>query len=86
MTFEEANKRLEEVVKKLEQGNITLEEGTSLFEEGVLLAKRCFLMIDESKGKIVEVKNELEKTLSAEVKNSKFNLPVREDSDDDNEE
>lgn len=60
MTFEENSKRLEEIVKKLEKGNISLEDGTKLFEEGVIIAKECYELINKNKGKIIEVKKQLD--------------------------
>ena len=60
MTFEQKCKKLEEIVKKLESSNIGLEEGTKLFEEGVNLSKDCYKMLEESRGKIITIKTELD--------------------------
>ena len=61
MNFEDANKRLQEIVVKLENGNVSLDEATKLYEEGVTLAKDCYKQLENAKGKIVNLKEELEK-------------------------
>ena len=60
MNFEEGNKRLQEIVSKLENNNISIEEGIKLYEEGVEISKKCYEILNESKGKITFLKNELE--------------------------
>ena len=60
MEFEKMLKRIEEIVIKLEGGNCGLEEATNLFEEGKNLAVECFKKLDESKGKITMLVNELD--------------------------
>jgi len=59
MTFEEKVKRLEDIVAILETGNATLEEINKLFAEGVELAKDCFTTLNNSKGKITVLQQEL---------------------------
>lgn len=61
MNFEEANKRLQEIIEKLEKGAIPLDEATKLYEEGVKLAKDCYKQLDSAKGKIVNLKEQLDK-------------------------
>lgn len=61
MNFDDYNNRLQEIVKKLEKNDISVEEGTKLYEEGVEIAKKCFAILNESKGKITILKDELEK-------------------------
>ena len=61
MNFEDANKKLQEIVRKLENGNVSLDEATKLYEEGVILAKDCYKQLENAKGKIVNLKEELEK-------------------------
>ena len=67
MSFEESLKRLEEIVAKLESGECGLDEATKLFDEGKELSKECAKSLDNNKGKIVELTEELdgimEKTL-----------------------
>lgn len=61
VNFEDANKKLQEIVGKLENGNVSLDEATKLYEEGVTLAKDCYKQLENAKGKIVNLKEELEK-------------------------
>lgn len=61
MTFDEYNNRLQEIVKKLEKNDVSVEEGTKLYEEGVEIAKKCYEILNESKGKITILKEELDK-------------------------
>lgn len=60
LSFEEKCKRLEEIVGKLEDPNLSLSEGAKIFEEGVKLSKECYAELENSKGKVVVVKKELE--------------------------
>jgi len=61
MTFDEYNNRLQEIVKKLEKNAVSVEEGTKLYEEGVEIAKKCYAILNEGKGKVTILKNELDK-------------------------
>ncbi len=61
MNFEEANNRLQEIIAKLEDNAISLDEATKLYEEGVKLSKDCYKQLDSAKGKVVNLKEELEK-------------------------
>ena len=56
LTFESASVRLEEIVKILERGNSSLDESLKLYEEGVKLAKTCLDSLEQTKGKITEIK------------------------------
>ncbi len=61
MSFEELVKRLEEIVEKLESGKVNLEEVNKLFSEGADITKKCYEMLNQSKGKIVVLREELSK-------------------------
>lgn len=61
MSFEENNKKLSEIIKKLEKENLGIEESTKLYEEGVKLAKDSYKILNESKGKVTILKEELDK-------------------------
>lgn len=61
MNFDEYNNRLQEIVKKLEKNDVSVEDGAKLYEEGVEIAKKCFSILNESKGKITILKEELDK-------------------------
>lgn len=61
MTFEELVKRLEEIVEKLEGGTAKLDEVNKLFSEGAEIAKKCYEVLNESKGKVTVLRDELGK-------------------------
>ncbi len=60
MSFEENNKKINEIIKKLEKENLGIEESTLLYEEGVKLAKDSYKILNENKGKIIILKEELD--------------------------
>lgn len=59
MNFETAYSKLEEIVKKLEGQNVSLEESIALFNSGIELSKECLIFLNESKGKIQLLTDEL---------------------------
>ena len=59
MTFEEKTKRLEEIVKILEMDEPTLKQINELFTEGVELSKSCFEELNQTKGKVTILQQEL---------------------------
>ena len=59
MNFETAYSKLEEIVKKLEGQNVSLEESIALFNSGIELSKECLKCLNESKGKIQLLTDEL---------------------------
>ncbi len=61
MTFEELVKRLEDIVVQLESGNTKLEEVNKLFAEGAEITKKCYEMLNDSKGKVTVLREELGK-------------------------
>lgn len=61
MNFDEYNVRLQEIIKKLESNDVSVEEGAKLYEEGVQIAKKCYELLKTNKGKVVILKEELEK-------------------------
>ena len=60
MSFEENSKKINEIIKKLERENLGIEESTLLYEEGVKLAKDSYKILNENKGKIIILKEELD--------------------------
>ncbi len=60
MTFEELVKRLEEIVEKLESGTAKLDEVNKLFSEGAEIAKKGYAVLNESKGKVTVLREELD--------------------------
>ncbi len=63
MNFEQGTKELEKIIEKLDSKNVTLEESIVLFEQGVKISKECLALLNESKGKITMVKEELDSLL-----------------------
>lgn len=59
MNFEEATKRLAEIVRLLESGEVKLDEVNALFSEGAELTKNCYKLLQESRGKISVLREEL---------------------------
>lgn len=59
MNFETAYSKLEEIVKELEGQNVSLEESIALFNSGIELSKECLKFLNESKGKIQLLTDEL---------------------------
>ena len=56
MKLEESMKRLEVIASELDSGEKSLEECLKLYEEGVKLAKTCLDNLEQTKGKITEIK------------------------------
>lgn len=56
MKLEENMKRLETIASELDSGEKSLEECLKLYEEGVKLAKTCLDSLEQTKGKITEIK------------------------------
>ena len=63
MNFEENVKRLQEIVEKLESGETKLDEVNTLFVEGADLTKKCYELLNESKGKVTVLREELNKLI-----------------------
>lgn len=61
MTFNECSKRLNEIAENLQKPDITLDQSIELFEESVKLSSNCMEMLKSKKGKITEIKKELDK-------------------------
>lgn len=66
MEFEKLLVELEEVVKKLE-GGVSLDESIALFKKGMELSKSCIASLNESKGKISVLIDEMN-NLTEELK------------------
>ena len=56
MNLEKDMKRLEVIAQTLDSGEKSLEECLKLYEEGVKLAKACSDSLEQTKGKITEIK------------------------------
>lgn len=63
MSFEESINRLQEIVAQLESGETKLEDVNKLFAEGAELTKKCYELLNESKGKVTVLRDELSKLI-----------------------
>ena len=61
MNFEDNMKKLQDVASKLEDQNLSMDDGLKLYEEGVQLATDCYKYLNEVKGKINILKQDLDK-------------------------
>lgn len=60
MEFEQLLKELEKTVAKLDDPSTTLDEGLVLFNKGIELGKECLSALNEAKGKLALLKQELD--------------------------
>lgn len=51
---------LKSITEKLEKDETSLDESLVLFDKGVALAKDCYKVLNETKGKITVLKKDLE--------------------------
>ena len=61
MNYEEAFEKLNQIKDKLENPEITLDESIKLYSESVEYTKICLEKLKETDGKILVIKNELDK-------------------------
>lgn len=61
LSYEEASKELSEIVSQLEEGTLPMSKAIELFERGIELIKICYSCLDNAKGKLVEIKETLDK-------------------------
>ena len=60
MPYPEKMKKLQEIADKLEKNEVTFEESLKLFEEGNKIVKDLYLELNNAKGKITILKQELD--------------------------
>jgi len=60
MNLEENLKKLESITDKLENPNLSMDEGVKLYEEGMNLAKECYKSLNDIKGKVTIIKQDIE--------------------------
>ena len=61
-------KRLQEISALLDKG-VSLDESLKLYEEGCKLAKNCIKELEKAKGKIVMIKEKMEKSNTGDDEN-----------------
>lgn len=59
MNFETGMKELEDIIYKLEDGSTKFDEATKLFERGAEICKELNKNLEETKGKITIIRDEL---------------------------
>ena len=59
MSFEQGMKELESIIEKLESGSAGFEEATSLFERGAEICKQLNKSMEDAKGKVTIIREEL---------------------------
>ena len=60
MDLESKIKELQKITEQIESPNLSIDESLSLYEKGASLAKECLSSINEIKGKINIIKQNLE--------------------------
>lgn len=60
MEFEKKITELQEITKKLENPSIKMDEGVELYQKGVEIAKECYKLLSDVKGKVNIIKRDLE--------------------------
>ncbi len=61
MNIDEKLKKLQEIADKLDKNEITFEESLKLFEESNQLVKELYAQLNEAKGKVTILKQDLDK-------------------------
>lgn len=67
MKLEEGFGKLDSIAHKLESGELSLDESISLFDESVKITKECLEILESGKGKLVVIKNELDKLIEEDL-------------------
>jgi exodeoxyribonuclease VII small subunit len=67
MSIDEKMKKLQEIADKLEKNEVAFEESLKLFEEGNKIVKDLYLELNNAKGKITILKQELDKFKEEEI-------------------
>ena len=60
MDFEKKLNELQEITKALESHDLSMDEGVELYEKGVQLAKECYELLHNVKGKVNIIKKDIE--------------------------
>lgn len=61
MDFENKIKELQNICNKMEEENLSLSDGVKLYEDGVAIAKDCYKELNEIKGRVTIIKQDLDK-------------------------
>ncbi len=63
MTFEESLEKLNNIKDQLDSPDITLDKSIELYKESVDYTKNCLELLKSTEGKIVVIKNEIDKII-----------------------
>lgn len=61
MNIDDKIKKLQEIADKLDKNEVTFEESLKLFEEGNQIAKELYTELNNAKGKVTILKQDLDK-------------------------
>ena len=61
MNIDEKIKKLQEIADKLDKNEVTFEESLKLFDEGNQIAKELYTELNNAKGKVTILKQDLDK-------------------------
>ena len=61
MNIDEKIKKLQEIADKLDKNEVIFEESLKLFEEGNQIAKELYTELNNAKGKVTILKQDLDK-------------------------
>ena len=67
MNFESGIKELEEIIIKLESGQAGFNEASSLFERGAQICKQLNASLEEAKGKVTVIREQLGALIEEEL-------------------
>lgn len=60
MDFEAKIKELQNITTKMEDANLSMSEGIKLYEDGIKIAKECYEELNNLKGKVNVIKQDLD--------------------------
>ena len=60
LSYEDASKKLNKIIEALEEGNLPMEKAIEYFDEGQKLIKICYDALNKAKGKLTEIKENLD--------------------------
>lgn len=63
MTFEESLEKLNKIKEELESPDISLDKSIELYQQSVEHTKNCLDLLSSTEGKIVVIKNEIDKII-----------------------
>lgn len=67
MNFDEKIKEIEQIVQELSE-DLPMENAVDKYQKGVVLVKECLMNLEQSKGEVYKVKQELDKYIEERMK------------------